>query len=374
MIENNTLGIIFSNMHDTRLGDLTELRTMGSVPIGGRYRFVDFVLSNMVNSGINTVGVVTKNNYQSLIDHLGSGREWDLSRKNGGLHILPPYGRSSNGIYRGRMEALANILGYIRSSKAKYIVMSDCDVIANIDYADVIKKHVESGKEMTLLYKMRDASKENDENMIILTADNDGNVTDMRKSTGFDQNVKVFMNIVVVNKAFLENLTVSCNQRNLYSFRNDVLLGGMLDKGQINTYEFTGFSAQIHSMLSYYNTNMEMLKKEVRDDLFCRERPIYTKVRDQSPAMYGLGSDVKNSLIADGCIIKGKVENCIVFRGVHIGADAVVKNSIIMQGTRIGSGCDLNYVITDKNVVIGESKKLMGVESYPVYVKKGSNI
>ena len=374
MIENNTLGIIFSNMHDTRLGDLTELRTMGSVPIGGRYRFVDFVLSNMVNSGINTVGVVTKNNYQSLIDHLGSGREWDLSRKNGGLHILPPYGRSSNGIYRGRMEALANILGYIRSSKAKYIVMSDCDVIANIDYADVIKKHVESGKEMTLLYKMRDASKENDENMIILTADNDGNVTDMRKSTGFDQNVKVFMNIVVVNKAFLENLTVSCNQRNLYSFRNDVLLGGMLDKGQINTYEFTGFSAQIHSMLSYYNTNMEMLKKEVRDDLFCRERPIYTKVRDQSPAMYGLGSDVKNSLIADGCIIRGKVENCIVFRGVHIGADAVVKNSIIMQGTRIGSGCDLNYVITDKNVVIGESKKLMGVESYPVYVKKGSNI
>ena len=316
MIENNTLGIIFSNMHDTRLGDLTELRTMGSVPIGGRYRFVDFVLSNMVNSGINTVGVVTKNNYQSLIDHLGSGREWDLARKNGGLHILPPYGRSQNGIYRGRMEALANILEYIRSSKAKYIIMSDCDVIANVDYADVIAKHVESGREMTLLYKMRDASEENDEDTIILTADDNGNVTDMRKSTGDDQNVKVFMNIVAVNKDFLENLIVSCSQRNLYSFRNDVLLGKMIAKEQINTYEFTGYMAQIHSVLSYYNTNMEMLRKDVRDDLFCRERPIYTKVRDQSPAMYGLGSDVKNSLIADGCIIKGKVENCIIFRGV----------------------------------------------------------
>ena len=374
MIENNTLGIIFSDMHDTRLGDLTELRTTGSVPIGGRYRFVDFVLSNMVNSGINTVGVVTKSNYQSLIDHLGSGREWDLARKNGGLHILPPYGRSTNGIYRGRMEALANILGYIRPSKAKYVVMSDCDVIANIDYADVIKKHRESGREMTLLYKMRDASKENDENTIIFTADDNGNVTDMRKSSGADQNVKVFMNIVVVNKDFLENLIVSCSQRNLYSFRNDVLLGSMIAKEQINTYEFKGYSAQIHSVLSYYNTNMDMLKKDVRDDLFCRERPIYTKVRDQSPAMYGLGSDVKNSLVADGCFIKGKVENCIIFRGVHIGADAVVKNSIIMQGTHIGEGCDLDCVITDKNVTVSDGKKLTGAENYPVYVKKGSKI
>ena len=374
MTESKTLGIVFSNMHDTRLGELTELRTMGSVPIGGRYRFVDFVLSNMVNSGINTVGVVTKNNYQSLIDHLGSGREWDLSRKNGGLHILPPYGRSQNGIYRGRMEALANILGYIRSSKAKYVILSDCDIIANIDYADVIKKHRASEKPMTLIYKMRDASKENDEDTIILTTDNDAKITDIRKSTGADKDVKVFMNIVVVNKDFLENLIVSCNQRNLYSFRNDVLLGNMLDRADVGTYEFTGYSAQIHSMASYYATNMELLKKEVRDDLFCRERPIYTKVHDEPPVLYGLGSDVKNSLIADGCVIKGKVENCIIFRGVRIGADAVVKNSIIMQGTTIGEGCNLDYVITDKNVTVEDGKSLMGAETYPVYVKKGSKI
>ena len=374
MTESKTLGIVFSNMHDTRLGELTELRTMGSVPIGGRYRFVDFVLSNMVNSGINTVGVVTKNNYQSLIDHLGSGREWDLSRKNGGLHILPPYGRSQNGIYRGRMEALANILGYIRSSKAKYVIMSDCDIIANIDYADVIKKHRASEKPMTLIYKMRDASKENDEDTIILTTDSNAKITDIRKSTGADKDVKVFMNIVVVNKDFLENLIVSCSQRNLYSFRNDVLLGNMLDRADVGTYEFTGYSAQIHSMTSYYATNMELLKKEVRDDLFCRERPIYTKVHDEPPVLYGLGSDVKNSLIADGCVIKGKVENCIIFRGVRIGADAVVKNSIIMQGTTIGEGCNLDYVITDKNVTVEDGKKLMGAETYPVYVKKGSKI
>ena len=374
MTESKTLGIVFSNMHDTRLGELTELRTMGSVPIGGRYRFVDFVLSNMVNSGINTVGVVTKNNYQSLIDHLGSGREWDLSRKNGGLHILPPYGRSSNGIYRGRMEALANILGYIRSSKAKYVIMSDCDIIANIDYADAIKNHRASKKQMTLLYKMRNASKENDENTIILTTDNGGRITDMRKSTGVDKDVKVFMNIVIVNKDYLEKLVEACAQRNLYSFRNDVLLGNMLDRNDLNTYEFTGYSAQIHSTLSYYATNMELLKKEVRDDLFCRERPIYTKVHDEPPVLYGLGSDVKNSLIADGCVIKGKVENCIIFRGVRIGADAVVKNSIIMQGTTIGEGCNLDYVITDKNVTVQDGKNLMGAETYPIYIKKGSRI
>ena len=367
-------GIIFSGMYNDGLDYLTRNRTVASLPFGGRYRQIDFVLSNMVNSGIERIGVITKYNYQSLIDHLGSGREWDLARKNGGLHILPPYGRSTNGIYRGRMEALANIIGYIRPAKAKYVIMSDCDIIANVDYADVVEKHIESGREMTLLYKMRDASKENDENTIIFTADECGNVTDMRKSSGSDQNVKMFMNVAVVNKDYLENLITSCSQRNLYSFRNDVLLGGMIPKEQINTYEFKGYCAQIHSVLGYYNTNMEMLKKDVRDDLFCRERPIYTKVRDQSPAMYGLGSDVKNSLVADGCFIKGKVENCIIFRGVHVGADAVVKNSIIMQGTHIGEGCDLDCVITDKNVPVSDGKKLMGAENYPVYIKKGSKI
>ena len=374
MTENKTLGIVFSNMHDARLGELTDIRTMGSVPIGGRYRFVDFVLSNMVNSGINTVGVVTKNNYQSLIDHLGSGREWDLSRKNGGLNILPPYGRSSNGIYRGRMEALANVIGYIRSIEAKYVIMSDCDVIANIDYAEVIKNHKASGKTMTLLYKMRDSSKENDEDTIIFTIDADGKITDMRKSTGADKDVKMFMNIVVVNKDYLEELIEACSQRNLYSFRNDVLLGNMLDRDDVNTFEFKGYSAQIHSMTSYYNTNMELLNKEVRDDLFCRERPIYTKVHDEPPVLYGLGSDVKNSLIADGCVIKGKVENCIIFRGVRIEADAVVKNSILMQGTTVGEGCKLDYVITDKNVIVQDGRALAGVETYPVYIKKGSII
>lgn len=374
MTESKTLGIVFSNMHDARLGELTELRTTGSVPIGGRYRFVDFVLSNMVNGGINTVGVVTKNNYQSLIDHLGSGREWDLSRKKGGLHILPPFGRSQNGIYRGRMEALANIIGYVRSSEAKYVIMSDCDIIANVDYADVIKAHKTSGKPMTLLYKMRDSSKENDQNTIIFTTDNDGKITDMRKSTGADKNVKVFMNVVVVNKDYLEKLIESCSQRNLYSFKNDVLLGDMLDRADINTYEFTGYSAQIHSTMSYYATNMELLKKEVRDDLFRRERPIYTKVHDEPPVLYGLGSDVKNSLIADGCVVKGKVENCILFRGVRIEADAVVKNCILMQGTTVGEGCNLDYVITDKNVTVQDGKNLTGAETYPVYIKKGSKI
>ena len=372
MTESKTLGIVFSNMHDARLGELTEHRTTGSVPIGGRYRFVDFVLSNMVNGGINTVGVVTKNNYQSLIDHLGSGREWDLARKKGGLHILPPFGRSANGIYRGRMEALANIIGYVRSSEAKYVIMSDCDIIANVDYADVIKAHKANEKPMTLLYKMRDASKENDQNTIIFTTDKDGKITDMRKSDGADKDVKVFMNIVVVDKDYLEKLVESCSQRNLYSFKNDVLLSDMLDRADINTYEFTGYSAQIHSLKSYYNTNMELLKKDVRDDLFCR--PIYTKVHDEPPVLYGLGSDVKNSLIADGCVIKGKVENCIIFRGVKIGANAVVKNCILMQGTTVGEGCNLDYVITDKNVSVADGKNLTGAETYPVYIKKGSKI
>lgn len=373
MIENKTLGIIFSNIHDTRLGELSERRTMGSIPFGGRYRFIDFVLSNMVNSGIETVGVITKSNYQSLIDHLGSGREWDLARKNGGLHILPPFGNSVNGIYRGRMEALANVERYIQRSKAKYVLLSDCDVIANIDYAPIIECHKKNGCDMTLLYKRRDVSQENDENNIIFKIDEDHIVTDMRKSTGSDREVNVCMNIAVMDKDFLERLIDICKQKNLYSFRNDVLLGS-LEKFKIYAYEFTGYLAQIHSMENYFDVNMKLLDPQVRRDLFTPARPIYTKVRDESPAMYGVGGSAKNSLIADGCIIDGTVENCIVFRGVQIGRGAVVRNSILMQSTVIGENCELSYVMTDKDVRVGDGKRLMGAPNCSVYVKKGTKI
>ena len=151
MSESKVLGIVFSNMHDDRMGDLTMVRTMGSVPYGGRYRLVDFALSNMVNAGIRDVGMITKSNYHSLMDHVGSGREWDLARKIGGLTILPPYARAGAGMYRGNLDAISNIYAFLASSKAKYVLLCDCDVVANIDYNAMLAEHEESGAGISIL-------------------------------------------------------------------------------------------------------------------------------------------------------------------------------------------------------------------------------
>lgn len=373
MIENQTLGIIFSSMHDTILGELTAHRTTGSVPFGGRYRFIDFTLSNMVNAGISDVGVIAKSNYQSLLDHLGSGKEWDLSRRGGGLHILPPFSLNHNNVYRGRMEALSGIIGYIKHSKAKYVIMTDCNVIANMDYAEIIEQHAQSGCDITMAYKKMDITDVNEDTNVLLTVGENGKVTDITKCVGAVKGANVALNICVMKKSTLEKMVEYCSAHNYYSFRRDILLSR--DRQYtIGAYEFKGYAALIQNTKDYFDSNMDLLKKQVRDDLFCPERPIYTKVHDEMSAHYGLGSSVKNSLLADGCVIKGEVENSIIFRGVTVGEGAVVKNSVVMQSTEIADGAELNYVFTDKNVVITEGRKINGFETYPIYIPKNKEV
>jgi glucose-1-phosphate adenylyltransferase len=373
MIENQTLGIIFSNMHDDLLGELTARRTTGSVPFGGRYRFIDFTLSNMVNAGITDVGVVAKSNYQSLLDHLGSGKEWDLSRRGGGLHILPPFSSNHTNIYRGRIEALAGIIGYIKHSKAKYVIMTDCNVIANIDYADIIDSHAKSGCDITIAYKKMDISETEGETNLLFTVGEDGVVTDVMKNIGNTKNANVSLNICVMKKETMEKMIEYCSAHNIYSFRRDILLSRDREYS-INAYEFKGYTALIQTAKDYFESNMDLLKKEVREDLFCPQRPIYTKVHDEVSAHYGLGSSVKNSLLADGCVIKGQVENSIIFRGVTVEEGAVVKNSVLMQSTVVPKDVELDYVVTDKNVTITEGRSLKGFETYPIYIPKNTKV
>ncbi len=369
MIENQTLGIIFSNMHDELLGELTAKRTTGSVPFGGRYRFIDFTLSNMVNAGIDDVGVIAKTSYQSLLDHLGNGKEWDLSRRNGGLHILPPFSGFHTGVYRGRMEALTNITGYIRHSKAEYVIMTDCNVIANIDYAKIIDFHAKSDADITIAYKKMDVQVNRDGKTNLGFVLEGDKIVDVFRNVEAGKDINVSLNIIVMKREALLDMIADCEKRNRYSFRDDILLAKDR-KYKINGYEFKGYTALIETQQEYFDATMDLLKKEVRDDLFFKNGPIYTKVHDEMSVMYGLGSEVKNSLIADGCVIKGKVENCVIFRGVEIGEGTVVKNSIIMQGTKIPDGCELDYVVTDKNVEITQGRTLKGYETYPIYIQK----
>lgn len=365
---NNMLGLIFSNIHEEKLRDLTEIRPMGSVPFGGRYRLIDFPLSNMVNSGINKVGVITKSNYQSLMDHLGSGKAWDLSRKREGLYILPPFSGTRMG--NNRIESLDSIRRFLKNSREDLVLMTDSDVVCNIDYSDVASFHLRNKADITLVSRVGRLPK-NISNPLVLTVGADGRVTDLRINPRTEGDCCYGMGMVLIGRELLIRLVDDCVSRNLYSFKRD-LLQRNLHFLRIYSYQFDGYAQMICSPVSYFAANMEMMQPHVREQLFCPNRPIYTKVRDDMPARYGLGSEVTNSLIADGCVIDGTVRNSVLFRGVRVGKGAVVENCVILQDGTIHSGCRLKYVITDKNVLIQNDRSLLGFESYPIFISKGS--
>ena len=371
----NVLGLIFANMHELTVTDLTKNRAMASIPFGARYRLIDFPLSNMVNSGVSNVGVVTKSNYQSLLDHIGSGDEWDLSRKTGGLHFLPPYSNNftNGGLYRGRLEALAGVIGFITNAHADYVLLTDCDCVANVDYKKIVDYHEEKGADITVVYGRSTFTSEQTKTRTILKVNEQGDVCDVLIRPDMAGEFDASMNIFVMSKEFLLKIINESMSRNLYSFEIDVLQH-RLSELKVCGYRFDGYYSQIDSIQAYYQANMDLMNKEVRTELFNLTDPIYTKVRDDAPAKYGLEASAKNSLIADGCVIEGTVENSVLFRGVKVGKGAVIKNCILMQDAEVGDKCELNYVIADKNVKVGNYRSLCGTVDYPVFVNKNSAV
>lgn len=367
------LGLIFANTHENTIPDITKERTMGSVLFGGRYRLIDFPLSNMANSGVDEVGVITKSNYQSLLDHLGSGREWDLSRKIGGLHLLPPFSHVQSGMYRGRLEALYGVWDFIKTSDADYVVMSDCDVVANIDYAKVVDSHIESGADITAVYATDVVSTAQAQNATVFSVNDDGRVVDVLINPQISGACNISLNMFVLSKEFLKSIVLESASRSLYSFEQSILQA-RTHEYKIMAYRFDGYFSKITSMETFYKANMALLDLENRGKLFLENKPIYTKIRDNPPTKFAIGSSVKNSLIGDGCIIEGTVENSVLFRGVKVGKGAVVKNCILMQDTVIGTKCDINYVITDKIVKISDGRLLTGSQNYPLFLGKGAEI
>lgn len=369
MTGNNIVGIIYSSMYDECLSEMTGLRTMGSVPFAGRYRLIDFALSNMVNSGIEKVGVVTKSNYQSLMDHLGTGKPWDLSRKTEGMFILPPFSSAgNNGIYNGRVETLKGIMGFIGRSTEEYILFSDCNTVLNLDVNELMKFHVNNNSDITVVYK--NGKRPNLDNTMTFDVKNNGRIVKVAISPENDGDVDYSMNIVLMKKALLERLVKDAVSMNHEFFERDIIQAN-IEKLRIYGFRVDGYAKTIDNMKSYFNANMDLLNIEHCDQLFCAENPVYTKVRDDMPAIYGLGSTVKNSLVASGCVIDGHVENSILFRGVRVEKGAVVKNSILMQESFVASGSSLNYTVTDKTVVITPNKILSGAANYPMYIGKG---
>lgn len=369
----DVLGVIFSSAGDGLRRELTELRCVGSVPFGGRYRLIDFSLSNMVNAGVSKVGVTTRSNYRSLMDHLGGGKPWDLSRKKGGIFFFPPYIGYGSRQHATRIEEMESLLPFLERSSEEYVVTCDCDCVANLDIEDMVNCHIESGADVTMAYTNGKLPKSEFSNRMVLSFDNDKRVTEILMSPDTNENCDFAINTMVLKKDLFIAIIKDSVSRNFTSVERDVYQR-CVDRLVVKGYEVGGFVRIIDSMTSYFSASMELLNRDSRNMLFNGERAIFTKIRDENPAKYGLGSSIKNCLVADGCIIDGEVENCILFRGVKIGKGAKLSNCIVMQDTVVGENAEMSYVITDKDVTVTSGRVLIGFESYPAFIAKGSKV
>lgn len=366
----STVGVIFSSINDANVPQLTRVRSMGSVPYGGRYRLIDFALSNMVNSGITTVGVITNQNYQSLMDHLGTGKDWDLARKEGGLIILPPYIDESEMLYKNRLDALKGATSFLRKCKQDYVVISDSDSVYKLDYSDVIKFHEEKNADITLVYHEHKVTKSR--YYITFDTDKEGRINDLCINPPARGVKKNYINVMVARTSFLLNLIQDAIQHSYSSFGRDILAPGVKNL-RLFGYKLDGYYANIDSLVAFFNANMDLLNKDIRHEIF-GARDVYTKVNDSAPAKFAEGAVVKNSLISDGCVIEGTVENCILFRGVKISKGAVVKNCILMADNYVGHDCNIAYVVSDKYTTIRDHRVLAGCEIQPYFIGKGELI
>ena len=374
MVKSNTdaLGIIFPNAHDSLVQELVAERTMASVPFGGRYRLIDFVLSSMVNSGISNVSIVVKQNYHSLMDHLGSGREWDLTRKRGGLNLVPPYAESNVKLYRGRVEALASLVEFLEDQKEEFVIMSDSDVAFNFDFNELIAAHVASQADVTVMYQRSVIPQGLKEDNYTLKLQ-DGRVTELLTNDYRPGVQNLSMNVYIIQRESLIAMIKDASIRGLLYFEKDILARN-LELLNVQGFEYTGYTARIADRKSYFEENMRLLDPKNLDALFPEDKPVYTKVHDNAPTRYAMDCQVKNSMVADGCIIEGEVENCVLFRGVKVKKGAKVKNCVLMQNTVVEAGAEVEYAVTDKNVKITADKKLSGTDTFPVYVAKGHTV
>lgn len=367
------MGIILTG--DEKIAPLTDIRANSALPIAGRYRIIDFVLSNMANAGIINVGIATESNYSSLMDHTKSGKPWDLDRKNQGLTILPPnLEKQQYGTIKGNIDLLEGIRDYIDRSHQTYVILSLGNMIYNIDFNKVVDAHIKNQADVTAVYKdLSDKSEDILKHFTLLEINEEGRVTDMEVQPYYPKSAKAGMEIYVLEKALLESVIDECSARGDTDFVKDALVKKMSGM-RIYGYEFKGSLFKIDSLKSYYSTSMAFLNADFRNELFNRERPIYTKTKDQSPTKYGSEAVCKNSFISDGCVVEGTVVNSILSRGVKVAKGAVVQNSIIMQDSVIEKDVELNHVVFDKEVCITEGRKLIGQESYPLAISKGTKI
>lgn len=369
---NDMMSILFASGNESKLNELTLHRTTASLPFGGRYRLIDFTLSNLVNSGITQIGIVTRSNYQSLMDHIRQGRDWDLNRKNGGISVFPPFVyNSSREAYKGKIEAIYSIMSFLNHAEEEYVVLSNCNVAANIDFDDIFDSHIKTGGDVTVVSHKGYTTTSS---RVVIEKDAKGKVTDIYETEYAGSEEKLIsLNIYLIKKDLLIESVQTSYAHGLVDFEKDILFK-LVEKGTVYTYEVEGYAAIVDDVKTYYAESMNLLDYNTRKALFDQEGKIYTKVKDSVPTVYKDGAKVTNSLLADGCVINGTVENSILFRNVRIEEGAVVKNSIVMENGFVGKNSSLSYAITDKDVTISDDRTISGFATYPIVIVKGKKV
>ena len=374
-IQNKVLGLVFADNPEVDLGVLMNNRSLAAVPVGGRYRIIDFILSNMVNSGIITIGITTQSNYQSLMDHIGTGRSWDLDRKNEGLFLLPPYieGATASDVILGGIDTIHGAMDYLTRSRQEYVIVSNCNTICNIDYREVFKAHIKNEADITMVCSKVGKLDQSELKRHILVDANEksGLISDIQIYPSKQGNNLSYMHTFLIKRELLIDLVEDCVAHGEHTISKDLLLR-RVKNGKVYAYKFEGYNQTIDSIQTFFKFNLDLLNKEIRDELFAADgdNKIYTKPKDMTPTKYGKGADVSASFIADGCKIEGVVKNSIIFRGVNVGSGASIENSIIMQQSDIMDNCMVENAIFDKEVILRSGKKLVGQETYPVVIGK----
>ena len=374
-----TAGIIFSNLNTVNNTRLTEDRTVAAIPFACRYRLGDFALSNMVNAEISNIHVIANYNYHSLVEHIGSGKDWDLARHGAGIRMVTPYQNTQQTgakLYTAHLEALVDVAGIIDDIHEENVVCCDSDVLCNIDLSRVIAYHDEVGADITLVTVPAPKSWSSRYQRPTVRADAYGKVTDLSLNTSAEGSYpEFFLNLYVMKTNYLRTLLATASAHNYKSFTRDILMR-KTDSRNYYRYLYDGYYAFVADFGEYYTKSMELVRSpEARLGLLgVKERPIYTNVHNTAPTKYGEGAEIVSSMIADDCVIEGRVENCILFRGVHIGKGSVIRNSIIMGGTYIGKNVTMDAVVCDKSALISDGRTLAGCAELPYFIPKNKHI
>jgi len=362
------MSLVDLQREEVYIKELTQDRPIASLPFAGRYRLVDFALSSMVTSGIRNVGVLLpENKARSILDHLRSGKDWDLARHHKGLFYLPPV-RPENGEKANDLRNIYYNLNFVENSNEEYVLLARATSVYNIDFTKVLKFHIDRGADVTVVTNR--AWHSDPCSGLILEPGEDGRVRDAVIRPDLKEGDYRSLGIFLMSKELFCNVVRYAFEHGGTDFRRDAILKQATGL-KFYAYIHEGFAARICSTPAFYLTNLKMLDQQVWEELFMQEdAPIITRVKDMSPTEYKEGANVKNSLIANGCEIHGTVENSVIFRNVKVAPGAVIRNSVVMEDCVLEEQAELEQVITDKEVTITQGKRLRGAVNFPVMIGK----